>query len=178
MTTTRLDGLLIFNTKGPYKISVDGTFEERNEVICHEMNNKSSCNTAADLEQLLLSAFKSASRGEDDNRTTKQIQKEEKEENVFYSNDTPSEKDIKERADQLAFMFKMQKEVKMSELTDLFDSIVAERLIHSQGDIVMYGNVWDTLGYKDRIDIMFRYIVFFVNPLQSLSLIVTTEEGK
>lgn len=174
MTNDRLNGILSFNIKNPYKITVDGTFEERTEIICHEFNNKASCNTAFDLEQLLLSAFSSIER-KAEKMSNKQIQKEEKEENLFYENNSPSEKEVAERSDQLLLMFKMQKEVKMSELMSLFEDIVAEKLLSTAGDVKMYGNVWDSIKPKDKLDIVFRYIVFFVNPLQSLSQMATTE---
>ena len=169
MTNDRTQGLLVFNIKKPYKVSVDGAFEDRTGIICHEMNNKISCNIAADMEQALIAAFSGIGRKSETTQTKKQIQKEEKEENDFYENNSPSEKDVRERAKQLALMFKMQREVKMSELTEMFEQLIAEKLLSTDGDTVMYGNVWNTIDYNDQIDIMFRYIVFFVNPLQSLS---------
>ena len=175
MNSDRNEGLLVFNLKGSYKVSVEGAFEDRNGIICHEFNNKASCNAAFDMEQLLLTAFSSIQRKSEEAKTKKQIQKEEKEENDFYENDSPSPSDIKERADQLCLMFKMQKEVRMSELMDLFEEFVAEKLISTEGDKVMYGQTWDKLNNGDRLDIMFRYIVFFVNPLQSLSQMAMTE---
>lgn len=177
MNSDRQEGLLVFNLKGTYKVSVEGKFEERNGIICHEFNNKTSANAAFDMEQLLLTAFSSIQRKSEEVKTKKQIQKEDKEENDFYENDTPSISDIKERADQLCLMFKMQKEVKMSELMELFEQFVAEKLIRTEGDKVMYADKWDVLNNKDRLDIMFRYIVFFVNPLQSLSQMDMTGEN-
>lgn len=177
VTNDRLQGILSFNIKNPYRVTVDGDFEERTEIICHEFNNKASCNTAFDLEQLLLSAFKEL-ESKDDERTKKQIMKEEKEENIFYENNSPSEKDISERADMLLLMFKMQTKVKMSELINLFEDIVAEKLLSTAGDVKMFSPVWDTIKPRDKFDIVFRYIVFFVNPLQSLQqMVIADSEG-
>jgi len=177
LTNDRLQGILSFNIKNPYKITVDGDFEDRTEIICHEFNNKASANTAWDLEQLLLSAFSSIER-KAEKMTKKQIQKEEKEENLFYENNSPSEKEVAERSDQLLLMFKMQKEVKMSELMDLFEDMVAEKLLSTAGDVKMFAPVWDSIKPKDKLDIVFRYIVFFVNPLQSLQqMAIADSEG-
>ena len=140
------------------------------------MNSKATCNIAADMEQALIAAFSGIGRKSETTQTKKQIQKEEKEENDFYENNSPSDKDVKERAEQLALMFKMQREVKMSELVEMFEQLVAGKLLSTDGDKVMYGNVWNTIDYNSQIDIMFRYIVFFVNPLQSLSSLGT--QGK
>lgn len=175
MTNDRTQGLLVFDIKTPYKVSVDGKFEERTGIICHEMNNKTSCNTAADMEQVLLTAFYGLERKAGNTQTKKQMQKEEKEENDFYENNSPSNEDVKERAEQLALMFKMQREVKMSELVEMFEQLVAGKLLSTDGDKVMYGNVWESISYQDQADIMWRYIVFFVNPLQSLSQTDMTE---
>ena len=175
MTNDRTQGLLVFNIKKPYKISVDGAFEERTGIICHEMNNKATCNTAADMEQVLLTAFYGLERKTGNTQTKKQIQKEEKEENDFYGNNSPTDSDVKERADQLRLLFKMQREVKVSEIMALFEELVAEKLLSTEGDVTMYGGVWESIDYHDQLDIMFRYIVFFVNPLQSLSQTSTTD---
>ena len=178
MNNNRNDGVFAFNIKHPYKVSIDGTFEDRNGIICHEFDSKATANTAADIEQMLTTSFgKIASKA--DSRTKKQIQKEEKEENDFYDNNSPSDEEIKTRAKELRLMFNMQREVRMSELIDIFEDFVAGKLIKTEGDITMYGNIWDSLHKDDRIDIMFRYIIFFVNPLQSLSQTDTVDsEGK
>ena len=175
MTNDRTQGLLVFDIKTPYKVSVNGEFEERTGIICHEMNNKTSCNTAADMEQVLLTAFYGLERKAGNTQTKKQMQKEEKEENDFYENNSPSNEDVKERADQLKLLFKMQREVKTSEIMGLFEELVTEKLLSTEGDVKMYGNVWESIDYQDQTDIMWRYIVFFVNPLQSLSQTDMTE---
>ena len=178
MTNNREQGVFSFDIKHPYKVSIDGTFEDRNGIICHEFDSKATANTAADMEQMLLTAF-STITNKADSRTKKQIQKEEKEENDFYENNSPSDEDIKKRADELSLMFKMQRDVKMSELIDMFEDFIAGKLIRTDGDKIMYGNTWDGVHKDDRIDIMFRYIIFFVNPLRSLSQTDTADsEGK
>ncbi len=173
MTNDRLQGVFSFNIEHPYEVSVNGAFEKRTGIICHEMNNKGSCNVAADLETLVKSGIMAVQSRSSAKQTQKQIQKEEKVEEDFYKKNAPAEAEVKKRADELNGLFGLQDHILPSRLMEVFEGIVAEKLISTDGDKVMYGNVWDSIHYKSKLDIIFRYIVFFANPLQSLSQLST-----
>jgi hypothetical protein len=182
MTNDRSNGILAFNIKNPYKITVDGDFEERTEIICHEMNCDKSCGVAATLDQMITVALTNISINSQAKKTKKQIAEEAEEENkdkIFYEENSPSVADVRKRSDMLWNGVKAQLAVKIPDLLEVFEELVGYKLICSAGDVPIFKPVWKTIKYDDKVDIMFRYIAFFANPLKSLQLMGTTDdEGK
>ncbi len=166
MKTSRTDGILVIQTKKPYKIAINGQAEDRTEIICHDVTSKSE-EAAVDLEQLLTAAM-----GSIEQRATttskKQMLADEKKGKDFFGNNSPSDADIEEQAQALEMMIKLNKSVKVSELMEVFREFLAAGTVCAAGDQQMYANIWETVDYRDKLRIMYWYAAFFVNPLESL----------
>jgi hypothetical protein len=165
MKNSRREGLLYFETKKTFKVSIDGGFEERNSVICHDVNSK--CEGAAlDIEQLLISAMSSLKGNS--NPDPEAVEKNQKEGEVFFNNESPAHKDVEEQAKGLEFSFMMNTEVKISVIIKAFKEMILAGVISTTGDILMTASVWDKINIKDKSYICFMYCAFFANPLERL----------
>lgn len=173
MKTSRRDGILTFNTNKPYKMAIKGNLEDRSEIICHDVT--SACEGAAfDIEQMLLAALYSVQEKQQ-NKAVENTESIDNQDN-FYNDDSPSEQEINDQANMLEMMFKMNTEVKTSELMDAFKPFFKAGVICCAGDQRMHDVVWKTVNRNDKLKIVFRYCAFFANPLESLlTLAVTTE---
>lgn len=167
MKTSRQEGILIIQTKKPYKIAISGQQDDRTEIICKEVNSK--CEGAAmDLEQLLTTALGSV-ENKGSKATKKQMEKDEKKDKDFFGSECPSDADIEEQANNLHLAVKMQRVVKISELMEVFGDFLATGRVCAVGDQKMTQVIWDTVSAQDKIRILFWYAAFFVNPLESLA---------
>ena len=166
MKNSRTEGVLFFNTKKPFKVTIDGKFEDRTEVICHDVNSKCE-NAALDLEQLLISAMVNLKgSGAKPNKAEQEAESNKSAE--FFKNDSPKLEDIQEQAKGLEMGFMMNTEVKISEVIKAFGEMVASGVISTSGDVPMTIPVWERINIKDKSHICFMYCAFFVNPLERL----------
>lgn len=164
--TSRKDGILTFNTDRPYKIAIDGNQEDRNEIICHDVNAKCE-NAALDMEQLITTALQSIPQNKS-KATKAQLLADEKKDKDFFGTDSPSEKQIEDNAKGLEMMVQMTDAVKMSDMVELFFQFIGAGVICCAGDIKITEPIWDSIHRNDKKKIMFRYCSFFVNPLEQL----------
>ena len=165
MITSRKQGILVLNTSVPYKIAKNGIIDEVSEVICHEFTYNVE-NVASDIEQMFFRAIMSLSKNISDEAKNKHSEKDEEKDTLdFFNNDCPDEEKIAENAKGLEVIVKMS-DVNISDITKQFEKFVNAGLICAEGDIKMsVQNIWNTISRKDRLDIMFKYIAFFVKPL-------------
>ena len=166
MKTSRMEGILAMETKKPYKAAVNGTLEDRTDIVLLDVDSK--CEGAAfDMEQLIMSAISSLP-GES-KATKTQMKKEEQKAQDFYDNDSPTEKEVSEQSDALRMLFSMNPSVKMSDLFDVFTLFINAGRVCYAGDQPIYKPVWDTIHREDKARILFGYAAFFANPLEALS---------
>ena len=166
MKTSRLEGILVMETKKPYKMAIDGNMEPRNEIILNDVNE--ACENAAyDLEQLLMAASVSIPQT-NIKVDQKRSEAEDKETQNFFSDDCPSEKAINNMALSLESMVSLSTGVKMSEIMEVFNDFVSAGVVKCAGGAKMEPNIWRTVDRKDKKRIVFRYASFFANPLESL----------
>lgn len=165
MKNSRSIGELHFNTKKTFPVSIEGKFEDRNEIICHDVNSK--CETAAlDLEQLFMGALGSLKgSGKEDTAVIEESNKKNKE---FFENESPSHDDVAEQAKGLEMAIMFNREVKVSEILEAFKEIVIAGRISTVGDVPMTTAIWDKIDVKDKIYICYMYTAFFANPLERL----------
>lgn len=169
MKTSRIEGILVFDTTKPYNMAIDGNLEDRNQIICHDVNSKCE-NAAFDIEQLLtvglmeMSASKTAEKMSEKGGTAeKELETED-----FFKKECPTDKEIDEIAMLLKTAFSMSKEIKMSEIIEAFNAFRKAGVICAAGDIKMTDIIWNTVSRQDKLKIIFRYCSFFVNPLEAL----------
>jgi len=169
MKTSRLEGILALETKIPYKLAINGQQQQRTEIICHDISAVAE-SIAFDIEQLFIVATTSfQGRMQQDQKQIEAPQKGESKENEeFYKKDCPSLEEIKKMADGLMILFKMNKEVKYSQLLALFNQLLTTGMIKAVGDTPMTTPIWETVDRLDKEMILFSYIAFFVRPLLSL----------
>lgn len=168
MKTSRLEGVLSMMTKKPYKVGIGGQQEDRNEIILYDVDSKCE-GAAADMEQLVMAAVSSIEGKATSSKT--QMKKEEAKAQAFYDNDSPSEAEVEEQAAQLLLVFKMNRNVKLSEVIDIFTHFInAGRVRYAPGDGTnILAPIWETIDRRDKERIIFHYIAFFDNPLELLS---------
>ncbi len=166
MKTSRTEGILILATKKPYKVAIEGNLEERFEIICHDVNSKCEA-AAADMEQLIIRGLTAIPEGQS-KASKKQMMKDEKKDKDFFENDTPSDKEINEQAQNLQMIMQMNGAVNISELMDIFQEILAAGVIEYAGGKKMTQTVWGSVDRHDKVAVMFKYCSFFVNPLEQL----------
>ena len=56
MKNDRKEGILIVNTDKPYKVSQDGNYIEKNQIVCREMDYSTEW-IGADLYQMVMGAI-------------------------------------------------------------------------------------------------------------------------
>lgn len=166
MKNSRSVGELHFNTKNKFKVSIDGQFEERDEIICHDITSK--CESAAlDLEQLFLAALGSLKGSGKKNDAL--IEENNKKNKAFFDNESPTLKEVQEQADGLEMAIMFNKDVKASEILIAFRELVLSGVVCTAGDKPMTSDIWDNrIKIKDKAYICYMYCAFFVNPLERL----------
>ncbi len=165
MKNSRSIGELHFKTKKTFQVSIAGKFEERDEIICHDVNSK--CESAAlDLEQLFLSALGSLKGSGEKNDSL--IEENNKKNKDFFDNESPTLEEVIEQAEGLEMAIMFNREVKASEILGAFEQLVLAGVICTVGDIEMTTPVWDKIKIKDKAYICYMYCAFFVNPLERL----------
>ena len=177
MKTSRLDGILVLQTDKPYEIAISGKMEQRNTIICRDINAKTE-NAACDLEQALMTAMMTLQGRETKEISKAQMAKDEKAEKDFFKNDSPKMSDIDAQAQAIEMIVNMASgSVRKSQLKEMFYEIACERLA-CDGDLKLTQSVWDTISLKDKNKIMFRYCAFFVNPFEAVSDMASSTEKK
>ena len=173
MKTSRKDGILVLKTDKPYKIAINGTLEQRNIILCYDINNKAE-SAAYDLEQYFdVAIFDLAAK-----QIEKKISKDEDNEDDFFKKDSPSNKEIAERALGLEMIIRSNKTILISKILESFNEIIQSGIIKADGGITMTPSIWETVYRDDKLKIVFWYVTFFVNPLQRLLAINTFMEIK
>ena len=173
MKTSRKDGILVLKTDKPYKIAINGTLEQRNIILCYDINNKAE-SAAYDLEQYFdVAIFDLAAK-----QIEKNISKDEDNEDDFFKKDSPSNKEIAERALGLEMIIRSNKTILISKILESFNEIIQSGIIKADGGITMTPSIWETVYRDDKLKIVFWYVTFFVNPLQRLLAINTFMEIK
>lgn len=166
MKTSRKDGILVFETLKPYKIAIDGNLEDRKEIILKDVNE--GCENAAfDLEQMIMAASASIPQTGSIKADKKTVEKEDKETEDFFKNDSPSENLIEQQAFALESMISLSNGVKMSAIMEIFDDFISAGVVQCAGGIPMTSTIWKSVDRKDKKRIVFRYAAFFANPLES-----------
>lgn len=184
MKTSRVMGTLLFHTIKPFQIAKGGSFVDQNEIILKEINYETE-SVAYDIEQLFDTALMNTGRNrkikETDIVNDSEYKREAEEAKAYYAKEEPTEEEIIKNARQLQGIFKMQSDAKMSELKDLFLGIVDGGLIliNDGTNIISMTqkSIWPTINKDDRLDIIFAYISFFVQPLKNLEKLVPSAEN-
>lgn len=182
MKTSRKDGILILKTNKPYKIAVDGNLVDRNTIICREITGNTE-GAAFDLEQMFDAAmFDIAAKNSQKEKSQKEKQEEEKKQKAFFDNDRPSNDEIEDQALGLEMIIRMNKVIKISTLTEIFNEFIVGNLISAEGNVSMTIPIWETIHRDDKLRILFWYTAFFVNPLLrlltiSISMVKRLEQG-
>lgn len=168
MKNSRNEGILVLNTKRPYKMAnPEGELEERTEIICRDVNSKVE-NSAFDLEQKLMSAMSNLPERATGSVNKKQIKIDQQKENDFFSSDSPTEKQVEEQAQALEMAVKFNTVVKISEIIDIFIDFINAGCVQTAGQHKMTKPIWESLSRHDKSRIVFMYCAFFVNPLEQL----------
>jgi hypothetical protein len=164
MKTSRKDGILVLKTDKPYKMAVNGTLEQRNIILCYDINNNAE-SAAFDLEQYFdVAIFDMAEKQVD----RKQMSDEELEKDDFFKKDSPTDKEIAEKALGLEMLLRSNKAILISKILETFNEIIKAGLIKADGGTVMTPTIWQSIHRDDKLKIVFWYAAFFVNPLQRL----------
>jgi hypothetical protein len=164
MKTSRKDGILVLKTDKPYKMAVNGTLEQRNIILCYDINNNAE-SAAFDLEQYFdVAIFDMAEKQVD----RKQMSDEELEKDDFFKKDSPTDKEIAEKALGLEMLLRSNKAILISKILETFNEIIKVGLIKADGGTVMTPTIWQSIHRDDKLKIVFWYAAFFVNPLQRL----------
>jgi hypothetical protein len=159
--TSRKDGILIIKTDKPYRMAVNGRLEERNTIICNDINSSAEL-AAFNLEQLMDVALFETGRKQD-NSNQSPLEADD-----FFDKDCPTDEEIKDKATALEFLVRASKDVKISEIIQEFKGILNSGVIKCDGGASMMPVIWDTVDRNDKVKIVFWYSAFFVNPLQRL----------
>lgn len=170
MRTSRLEGMLILETKKPYKIATDGNLTEQTQIVCKDIDSVSEA-IAFDIEQMYMVALMDIQNQRAKNSDQKQIESNEKNESEnkdFYENECPSSQDVEKYGSQLMMLFKMNSAIAYSKLLGLFNELLSSGRICAIGGAPMTQPIWASVDRKDKERIVFAYISFFVNPLLSL----------
>jgi hypothetical protein len=164
MKTSRKDGILVLKIDKPYKMAVNGTLEQRNIILCYDINNNAE-SAAFDLEQYFdVAIFDMAEKQVD----RKQMSDEELEKDDFFKKDSPTDKEIAEKALGLEMLLRSNKAILISKILETFNEIIKAGLIKADGGTVMTPTIWQSIHRDDKLKIVFWYAAFFVNPLQRL----------
>jgi len=167
MNTSRKAGLLVLNTKYPYKMAKSGQLQDSNIVICKELTYNYE-SIAFDIEQLFMNAILDMKHQVKEEQV-KNVSENEIEINNYFEIDNPDDDAITENAKSLEMLIKMSS-IPISKIIKLFDKLVDAGFIQSEGGFMMSTiNMWQSIERNDRKDIMFKYISFFVKPLAGLS---------
>lgn len=169
MKTSRKDGILVIQTEKPYTMTINGQFEKRNTIICHDVNTR--CEAAAyDLEQQLILAMTNIPANNSRKKTSqKQIIADEKQDKKFFDADCPTDSEISKQAQALEMMVNMNNAVRISEFMETFNDFLTSGAVCIDGDQKMQPAIWETISRKDKARIVFWYCAFFVNPSERLA---------
>lgn len=185
MNSSRKEGILVIQTKKPYKMAKGSLgYADATEIICHEFTSKVN-RLAFDLEQMFRIAM-------DDTRMRRAQNKKAETEAVdnadldaelakmraFEENESPTESDIEDNAIILENMFSINKAVMTSELMDVWEGVIDAGLICIEGDQKMPKTIWESIDRDDQRRIMFGYISFFVKPVYRLERLFVEREKK
>lgn len=165
MRTSRKDGVLVLKTEKPYTMAVNGSFEQRNTIICKDISNQAE-SAAFDLEQYFDAAIFEMAEKNTGRKTSKKQNDDD-----FFDIDCPSDQEIAERAAGLEMIIRSNRSVLLSKLLETFNEIIQAGLVCIDGGDPITAPVWSTVHRDDKLKIVFWYATFFVNPLQRLSLI-------
>jgi hypothetical protein len=178
--TSRKDGILVLKTDKPYKMAINGKLEQRNIILCFDINNQAE-SAAFDLEQYFdVAIFDMAEK--QINKSTP-ARDDDKKEDDFFKKDSPSNKEIEEKALGIEMLLRSNKAILISKILETFNEIIQAGLIKADGGITMTSPIWQTIHRDDKLKIVFWYAAFFVNPLQRLSAInaslgIKSEQGE
>lgn len=169
MKTSRKAGILVIQTEKPYTMTINGGFEKRNTIICHDVNTR--CEAAAyDLEQQLILAMTNIPANTSRKKTSqKQLAADEKQDQKFFETDCPSEAEISKQAQALEMMVSMNNAVRVSEVMETFNDFLTSGAVCIEGDQKMQPAIWESISRKDKARIVFWYCAFFVNPSERLA---------
>lgn len=176
MQTSRKEGLLVLNTKTPYKMAKSGTLSDATEIICKEITYSTE-GIAFDIEQMFYNAMIDIA-GKSKNFTSGGTAQEN--DSGYDTKEKPTDDEIDENAKQIEVLFKMNSAGKMSELMTMFEGLVNAGLILAEGGTLMTSKLppWTSINRQDKAAIMFKYISFFVKPLSALSEISQTQKAE
>ena len=170
MKNSRKDGMLLVDCKKAYKIAVNGEFVDGYRIVCKDINYQAE-NIAFDLEQMMLAALVNIKTG----NTTNQQADDSNDD--FYDNEAPSMADVEKAASGLEIIVKMSTGIELSKLVEKFVELIHCGLIFCENNIKMTIPIWQTVNRNDKLKIVFSYISFFVNPLQSAALRTVKQEN-
>ena len=176
MRNSRRDGLLIVRCDKPYKVAYKGNTVERYTVICRDINKRAEF-IAFDFEQMLNVALVSLANDSQISETEEdKDQKTESEK--FYDEENPSVSDVEKQAGTILLMINSNSKIKMSEFIKTFKGFLKCGLIRTEDDIQVNDHIWNSIDRNDKVKIMVNYMCFFVNPLQRLQNMSTTQKDK
>lgn len=173
MRNSRKEGLLVVKTDHPFQISKDGEYVNRNMVVCKDITYDVEY-VAMDLEQMLTAAIFEVSQNQPQQKV--QAQSEDNGNEEFYTKDNPSVAEVEEIANGLSMFLMMSKKTKKSEIIQKFEDLIAAGLITVEKGHSMTIPIWQRIHRKDKEKIVFCYIAFFVNPLQSVAMQTQQQE--
>lgn len=168
MKVSRKDGILPIETKKPFKVSIGGSFEDRTDVVLHDVTANTE-DLALDLEQLFLSAI--ASMGDQSNgqkQNASVVEEQNKQNEEFFKNNSPKIEEIEEQAEGLKMAIMFNKVVKASEVLKAFKEMALAGAVGVAGDQAMTEPRWNSIDRRDKEYICYMYCAFFVNPLERL----------
>jgi len=165
MRNDRKAGLMVIETKRPFKVSEGGQYVDKTKIVCKDIGvNEEAEYIAMDLQQLLMSAMFDMANNVDRSHA----QNTEEEDTGFYDNNSPSTKEVDEVGNGLMTMVNMSTKVKMSDFIRKFVDLIGFGLFEVDGKRLNMES-WGTIGLQDKQRIVFNYIAFFVNPLQNVA---------
>lgn len=176
MVTSRKEGMLVVLTAKPYKMAKSGVLSNANEVIMKEITYEAE-GIAYDIQQLFANAMMDiALKSKNLNANAPKVPEAK---DSFDDEESPSAAQVREKAEELKVMYQMNSASDLSKLVKVFTGFVNAGLIFAEGMIPMTEKaIWPTIDRNDRLDLIFSYIAFFVQPLASLSSQQQTAPGK
>lgn len=177
MKTSRKDGILVMYTKNPYKMAIDGRLQEKNTIICHDIDYENE-GAAYDLQEALMAAFMDVSERNQSKNLKIEDKTSDQENENFLNKESPTEKEIEVMGASMMMPILISKSVGLKNVIKIFESIALNGLVLCEGNIKMTSVIWKTINRQDRLKIAFGYMAFFVNPLQQLLIMSAGEENR
>lgn len=176
MKNDRKEGILIVNTDKPYKVSHDGNYIEKNQIVCREMDYRTEW-IGADLYQMVMGAIvtshinKSDAISQSSNSSNNETDAEK-----FNSNNSPTIKQVEDMAEGYKMFVMTSSDVHISTFMEKFEGMVSAELIQSDVNKPIGLGDWRTgVNWQDKMKIAFCYISFFAIPSQNVSQTTETE---